>query len=133
MSGICYIVCHSNRYTEQVYPLVILAQRLLADRIIQEGEVVPQLHFINAMEQHGEITPALYATKLQLRIPEVIVQGENKLLVHSSNYRTEKDPMAASVLKGERGERERGEREGGEGGKEEREGRERERGERGRG
>lgn len=97
---ISYIHVSSDRYVEQVYPLIILAQRLLADRIIQEGEVVPQLHFVNAMEEYKEITPSIYAMDLQLLIPEVMVNGERKLLVHSSDYRAERDPLAAAVLKG---------------------------------
>lgn len=79
---------------------MILAQRYLADRIIQEGEVVPQLHFIQAEQEYGEITPHLYSTVLQLHIPIEEVDGQSRLIVHSLNYKAERDPMAASILRG---------------------------------
>lgn len=80
--------------------MVILAQRFLADRIVQEGEIVPQLHFVRAKEGFEEITPLIYATELQLRIPEQEVDGQTKLIVHSLDYKAEKDPMAVSILRG---------------------------------
>ena len=79
---------------------MILAQRFLADRIISAGEVVPQLHYIRAESDYGKITPDIYSTELQLYIPQEEVEGRSRLVVHALDYRAERDPMAASVLKG---------------------------------
>lgn len=81
--------------------MIVLAQRFLADRIVQEGEIIPQLHFVRAKEEFAEITPLVYSTELQLRIPEQEVDGRKKLIVHSLDYKAEKDPMAVSILRGQ--------------------------------
>ena len=93
-------VYYRSRYADQVYPLVILAQRSLADRIVSAGEVVPQLHFIRAEEVHGPITADVYSTELQLHIPEEEEDGETRLVVHHLDYKAERDPMATSLVKG---------------------------------
>jgi len=79
---------------------MILSQRYLADRIIQEGGYVPQLHFTRAVEEYGEITPDIYSQYLQLYIPEEEVNGEMRLVVHSKTYRAKQDPMGLTILRG---------------------------------
>ncbi|XP_067928992.1 cilia- and flagella-associated protein 54-like [Watersipora subatra] len=88
-----------SRYAEQVYPMVILAQRFLSDRIISCGEIIPQLHFIRAVQEYGPVTADVYSKELQLQVPVEMVNGEEKVVVHSLDYKAERDPMATSLLK----------------------------------
>lgn len=79
---------------------MILAQRNLTDRIVSAGEMVPQPHFMLAKQEYGPITADVYSTELQIRIPEEIVEGEPRYVVHLQDFKTETDPMATSLLKG---------------------------------
>ena len=64
-----HCVYFSNRYVEQINPLLVQAQRKLVQRIKQyDGPPAPQPHFVTAMEECGKPLQAKKYVNLQLKL-----------------------------------------------------------------
>lgn len=92
----CYNSCvyppPSDRYAEQVIPLLVQAQRKLDQRITKLGGVAPpQPHFRKLMAQFGGVIKAKDYLKAQLRI-EI-----NKSNVQQFEPGSQIDPMGHNV------------------------------------
>ena len=64
-----HCIYFSNRYVEQINPLLVQAQRKLVQRIKQyDGAPAPQPHFVTAMEECGKPLQAKKYVNLQLKL-----------------------------------------------------------------
>ena len=65
----CTFLCFSDRYAEQVVPLLVQAQRKVEARIAQVGgPSVPQPHFEDMTAQLGRLVTARDYLTLQLKV-----------------------------------------------------------------